>query len=71
MLGYRLYFLNGGQTSTRATFSADDDLAAIEIARSWRETRPMELWRQDHRIHRWEAPRSLHQRPRPSLNAGI
>ena len=55
MLGYRLYFMNGGHVVHSREFSADDDLAAIEIARSWRETRPMELWRQDHRIHQWEA----------------
>ena len=55
MLGYRLYFMNGSHIVHSREFSAEDDLAAITIARSWRETRAMELWRQDHRIQQWEA----------------
>jgi hypothetical protein len=55
MLGYRLHFMNGSHIVHSREFSAEDDLAAIAIARSWRETRPMELWRRDHRIQQWAA----------------
>ncbi|MEO6256884.1 MAG: hypothetical protein ABIO69_08760 [Sphingomicrobium sp.] len=55
MLGYRLYFMNGSHIVHSREFTAEDDLAAIDIARSWRETRRMELWRQDHRIQHWDA----------------
>ncbi|MEO8176183.1 MAG: hypothetical protein ABI626_05945 [Sphingomicrobium sp.] len=59
MFGYRLYFMNGSHIVHSREFTAEDDLAAIDIAGSWRETRPMELWRQDHRIQQWDATKVI------------
>ena len=51
---YRLYFLDGaGHISKSHEFLAADDDAAVKIAESWREGRPMELWQHTRVVKRW------------------
>ncbi len=57
MGGYRLYFMDRftGHIEHRREFLADDDTAAMTIARSWATGQPMELWLGTHKLKRWEA----------------
>jgi hypothetical protein len=58
MSGYRLYFMDGftGHIEHRREFFADDDAAAIALAGSWSTGQPMELWLDNHKLKRWDAP---------------
>ena len=53
---YRLYFMDrsGGHIDHFREFEAEDDAAALVIAQSWREDRPMELWNLERKLMRWE-----------------
>ena len=53
---YRLYFLDrfSGHIEHFREFEAEDDAAALVIAQSWREDRPMELWNLERKLMRWE-----------------
>ena len=53
---YRLYFMDrfSGHIDHFREFEAEDDAAALAIADSWREDRPMELWNRERRLKRWD-----------------
>ena len=53
---YRLYFMQrfSGHIDHFREFEAEDDDAAITLAESWREDRPMELWNRERKLRRWE-----------------
>ena len=55
---YRLYFLDrfSGHIDHFREFEAADDDAALGIAHSWREDRPMELWNRHRKLKHWESP---------------
>ena len=56
MEGYRLYFMDrfSGHIDHRRDFIASDDAHAIEIAQSWYDGAPMELWLGGRKLKRWE-----------------
>lgn len=58
MPSYTLYFLDqpGGHILERCTFSAKDDVAAVQYAESLGEHAPMELWRGVDKIKLWVVP---------------
>jgi hypothetical protein len=53
---YRLYFMDpfSGHIDHFREFEAADDMAALGIAESWREDRPMELWQHQRKLKHWE-----------------
>ena len=55
---YRLYFMDpfSGHIDHFREFEADDDMAALEIAQSWSDGRPMELWSRNRKVRRWDSP---------------
>ena len=69
MAGYRLYFMDrySGHIDNRREFIADGDAEATVIAQRWRDGSPMELWRGEHKLKRWEAePLAPLQSPVPT-----
>jgi hypothetical protein len=64
MAYYRLYFLDGHTYRIREfrEFEADDDLAALGRAASWRTISPMELWCGGRKVRNWDGMRLLHPR---------
>ena len=57
MGGYRLYFMDrfSGHIEHRREFFAGNDADAVRIAQGWSTGQPMELWKADHKLKRWEA----------------
>lgn len=57
MNGYRLYFMDrfSGHIDHRRDFLASGDEHAIEIAQTWYNGQPMELWLASRKLRRWEA----------------
>lgn len=55
MLYYRLYYMDrfSGHIDHFREFEADTDEAAVEIAETWRDGRPMELWNRNRRLKQW------------------
>lgn len=55
---YRLYFMDrfSGHIDHFREFEAADDKAALVVAQSWQEDRPMELWNRHRRLKQWDAP---------------
>jgi hypothetical protein len=55
---YRLYFMDrfSGHIDHFREFEAEDDDSALEIAESWREDRPMELWNRQRKLKHWDSP---------------
>ena len=56
---YRLYFIDrfSGHIDHFREFEAADDEAALAVAESWREDRPMELWNRERKLKRWDEVR--------------
>ena len=56
MEGYRLYVMDrfSGHIDHRRDFIASDDAHAIEIAQTWYDGSPMELWLGGRKLQRWE-----------------
>ena len=56
MEGYRLYFMDrfSGHIDHRRDFLASDDSHAVEIAQTWYDGNPMELWLSGRKLKRWE-----------------
>ena len=59
MPAYRLNFLSrvGGRVAHTYPFEARSDEAALSFARVWTEDGPLELWCEDVRLKRWDAPK--------------
>jgi hypothetical protein len=55
---YRLYFMDrfSGHIDHFREFEAEDDSAALELAESWNDAQPMELWNRTRKLKRWERP---------------
>ena len=55
---YRLHFLNpaGGHVAHTYPFPATSDAEALAFAEIWKDDAPMELWIEDSRLRRWDAP---------------
>ena len=55
MPGYRLYCLDGANKVASAEWiEADDDEAAIEVAKEMMDGQPCELWQRSRRVKRLE-----------------
>jgi len=56
MAYYRLYFMDrySGHIDHFREFEAETDEAALSVAESWRDGRPMELWNLNRKLLRWE-----------------
>lgn len=56
MVYYRLYFMDrfSGHIDHFREFDAEGDGAALAIAESWSEARPMELWSRNRKLKRWD-----------------
>jgi len=56
MIYYRLYYLDrfSGHIDHFREFEADGDEAAIDLAQSWSNGRPMELWNRHRKLKRWD-----------------
>jgi len=54
---YDVYFFGhqSGVIVRWEKFAAEDDAAAIEIARDWAGDAPLELWEAQTRVKRWDA----------------
>jgi hypothetical protein len=44
-----------GHIEHRREFFAGNDADAVRIAQGWSTGQPMELWKADHKLKRWEA----------------
>jgi len=55
---YRLYYLDSvdRMISRSFEFEADSDEAAVRLAESFREGRPVELWRGTSKLKTWPKP---------------
>jgi hypothetical protein len=56
---YRLDFFNriAGHLAHSYPFPAASDAEAIAFAEIWSDEAPMELWIEDTRLRRWDAPK--------------
>ena len=56
MLNYRVFFMDGaGEVEYSREFQAPSDAIALALAEDARGPGPLELWRGESRIRRWEA----------------
>jgi hypothetical protein len=70
MAHYRIYFMNtgSGHIDTAGDLEAPDDQAAIDAAARQVQDKPIELWREHRKVHRFEArPASAVDRYRSRL----
>jgi hypothetical protein len=68
---YRLYFMDrtGAHIDHFREFEADDDMAALDVAKGWRDGRPMELWSRNRKVKRWETLRLINRSKQPVHSA--
>jgi len=54
---FRLYYFDrfSGHIDHFREFDAEDDGAAVAVAESWNDGRPMELWNRERRLKQWES----------------